>query len=195
MATTPVETTLMSTRPIERTLAAPERLDLESRTAFRRAAGEVLDVLAEGAGRLVAHRRAVLDPRRKLRVVEPSPDGPLPGEVDLAQRVEAPAPEQLTATTVLLVEDVVAPGIEELREQIEATVETEDGVAVVELEVSVQDPRAKGCSFLVVQRPSLRIAGAELQAGRVSQLEERLHPAEPGRPAATFAAIVTALSS
>ncbi|MGH7605869.1 MAG: STAS domain-containing protein [Gemmatimonadales bacterium] len=34
-------------------MAAPERLDLESRTAFRRAAGEVLDLLAEGSGRLV----------------------------------------------------------------------------------------------------------------------------------------------
>jgi hypothetical protein len=43
----------MSTRPMEKTIAAPERLDLESRTAFRRAAGEVLDLLAEGAGRLV----------------------------------------------------------------------------------------------------------------------------------------------
>jgi len=53
----PVERTLMSTRPMEKTLAAPERLDLDSRTAFRRAAGEVLDLLAEGAsgggGRLV----------------------------------------------------------------------------------------------------------------------------------------------
>ena len=47
---TPVETTLMSTRPMEKTIAAPERLDLESRTAFRRAAGEVLDLLAGGSG-------------------------------------------------------------------------------------------------------------------------------------------------
>jgi len=38
---------------MEKTIAAPERLDLESRTAFRRASGEVLDQLAEGAGRLV----------------------------------------------------------------------------------------------------------------------------------------------
>jgi anti-anti-sigma factor len=53
MSTMPVENALMSTRPIEKMLAAPERLDLESRTAFRRAAGEVLDLLAEGAGRLV----------------------------------------------------------------------------------------------------------------------------------------------
>ena len=53
MSPIPVENALMSTRPIEKTLAAPERLDLESRTAFRRAAGEVLDLLAEGAGRLV----------------------------------------------------------------------------------------------------------------------------------------------
>src|SRR5256714_7494616 len=52
MSPMPVENTLMSTRPTEKTLAAPERLDLESRTAFRRAAGEVLDLLAEGAGRL-----------------------------------------------------------------------------------------------------------------------------------------------
>jgi anti-anti-sigma factor len=50
-----MERTLMSTRPTEKTLAAPERLDLDSRTAFRRAAGEVLDQLAEqsGGGRLV----------------------------------------------------------------------------------------------------------------------------------------------
>src|SRR5207245_8832612 len=53
MSPLPVEHTLMSTRPMEKTIAAPERLDLESRTAFRRAAGEVLDLLAEGAGRLV----------------------------------------------------------------------------------------------------------------------------------------------
>ena len=42
----------MSTRLTEKTMAAPERLDLESRTAFRRAAGEILDQLAEGTGRL-----------------------------------------------------------------------------------------------------------------------------------------------
>lgn len=57
MSPMPVETTVMSTRPMEKILAAPERLDLESRTAFRRAAGEVLDLLAQGAesgaGRLV----------------------------------------------------------------------------------------------------------------------------------------------
>jgi anti-anti-sigma factor len=43
----------MSTRPVEKTIAAPERLDLESRTAFRRSAGDILDGLGEGAGRLV----------------------------------------------------------------------------------------------------------------------------------------------
>ena len=43
----------MSTRPAEKTIAAPERLDLDSRTAFRRAAGSILDGFAEGAGRLV----------------------------------------------------------------------------------------------------------------------------------------------
>src|SRR5437879_12365606 len=53
MSPLPVEHTLMSTRPMEKTIAAPERLDLESRTVFRRAAGVVLDLLAEGAGRLV----------------------------------------------------------------------------------------------------------------------------------------------
>ena len=53
MSPMPMETTVMSTRQIEKTLAAPERLDLESRTAFRRAAGELLDALEEGAGRLV----------------------------------------------------------------------------------------------------------------------------------------------
>lgn len=49
----PVENSLMSTRLTEKTLAAPERLDLESRTGFRRQAGEVLDLLAEGSGRLI----------------------------------------------------------------------------------------------------------------------------------------------
>lgn len=53
MPPSPVESATVSARPIEKTIAAPERLDLESRTAFRRAAGEVLDLLAEGAGRLV----------------------------------------------------------------------------------------------------------------------------------------------
>src|SRR2546428_12827915 len=43
----------MSARPTEKVLAAPEELGLESRTAFRRAAGEVLEQLSEGAGRLV----------------------------------------------------------------------------------------------------------------------------------------------
>jgi len=43
----------MSTRPTEKVLAAPEELGLESRTAFRRAAAELLEQLAEGAGRLV----------------------------------------------------------------------------------------------------------------------------------------------
>src|SRR6266550_380723 len=50
MSPMPVENSLMSTRPMEKSLAAPERLDLESRTAFRRAAGEVLDLLADRAG-------------------------------------------------------------------------------------------------------------------------------------------------
>ena len=50
-----VESTVMSTQPTEKILAAPERLDLESRTAFRRSAGELLDALASAgsAGRLV----------------------------------------------------------------------------------------------------------------------------------------------
>jgi len=43
----------MSTRPTEKVLAAPEELGLESRTVFRRAAAELLEQLAEGAGRLV----------------------------------------------------------------------------------------------------------------------------------------------
>jgi anti-anti-sigma factor len=47
------ETTLMSTHPLEKVLAAPERLSLETRTTFRRAAGELLDKMSEGAGRLV----------------------------------------------------------------------------------------------------------------------------------------------
>jgi len=40
-------------RPVERVLAAPEELSLESRTGFRRAAGDLLDQLPEGAGRLI----------------------------------------------------------------------------------------------------------------------------------------------
>jgi anti-anti-sigma factor len=44
---------MMSTRPSEKVLAAPERLSLESRTAFRRSATELLEELEEGAGRLV----------------------------------------------------------------------------------------------------------------------------------------------
>jgi len=43
----------MATRPSEKVLAAPEELGLEARTTFRRAAGELLDELPEGAGRLV----------------------------------------------------------------------------------------------------------------------------------------------
>src|SRR3989442_3824769 len=43
----------MSTRPTEKVLAAPEELGLDSRTVFRRAAGELLEQLEEGAGRLV----------------------------------------------------------------------------------------------------------------------------------------------
>jgi anti-anti-sigma factor len=40
-------------RPIEKVLAAPEELGLDSRTPFRRAAGELVEQLPEGAGRLV----------------------------------------------------------------------------------------------------------------------------------------------
>jgi anti-anti-sigma factor len=43
----------MSTRPLEKVMAAPERLSLESRTTFRRAAGELLEQMSEGAGRLI----------------------------------------------------------------------------------------------------------------------------------------------
>ena len=43
----------MSTRPLEKVLAAPERLSLESRTPFRHAASELLEQMDEGAGRLV----------------------------------------------------------------------------------------------------------------------------------------------
>jgi anti-anti-sigma factor len=43
----------MSTQPSEKVLAAPEELGLDSRTAFRRAATELLEQLGEGAGRLV----------------------------------------------------------------------------------------------------------------------------------------------
>jgi len=42
-----------ASRPTERVLAAPEALGLDSRTAFRRAAGELVEQLPEGAGRLV----------------------------------------------------------------------------------------------------------------------------------------------
>jgi len=43
----------MSTHPSEKVLAAPEELGLDSRTAFRRAATELLEQLGEGAGRSV----------------------------------------------------------------------------------------------------------------------------------------------
>ena len=43
----------MSTRPTEKVLPAPEELGLDSRPVFRRAAGELLEQLEEGAGRLV----------------------------------------------------------------------------------------------------------------------------------------------
>ena len=53
MEPTVEELMTMSTRPIEKVLAAPEELGLESRTAFRRAATELLEQLPEGSGRLV----------------------------------------------------------------------------------------------------------------------------------------------
>jgi len=48
-----METNMVSTRPTEKVLAAPEKLGLDSRSAFRRAAGDLLDALPEGSGRLV----------------------------------------------------------------------------------------------------------------------------------------------
>src|SRR3989440_1119981 len=44
---------VMSLRQTEKILAAPEALSLETRTAFRRTASELLDQLPEGSGRLV----------------------------------------------------------------------------------------------------------------------------------------------
>src|SRR2546428_13834508 len=49
MSPLPVEHTLTPTRPMEKTIAAPERLDPQSRPAFRRAAREGTCLLAEGA--------------------------------------------------------------------------------------------------------------------------------------------------
>lgn len=46
-------TLLVSSRPTEKVLAAPEALGLDTRTAFRRAATELLEQLPEGSGRLV----------------------------------------------------------------------------------------------------------------------------------------------
>ena len=43
----------MSTQPIQKVLAAPEILGLDSRTGFRRSATDVLGQLPEGSGRLV----------------------------------------------------------------------------------------------------------------------------------------------
>lgn len=43
----------MSMRPTEKMLAAPETLGLDSRVAFRRGAGELMEQLPSGAGRLV----------------------------------------------------------------------------------------------------------------------------------------------
>ncbi len=44
---------LMVPRPVDKVLAAPDELTLEVRSAFRRAAEELLDGLPEGSGRLV----------------------------------------------------------------------------------------------------------------------------------------------
>lgn len=44
---------MMSAQPMEKVLAAPEALGLETRTAFRRTASQALDELPEGTGRLV----------------------------------------------------------------------------------------------------------------------------------------------
>lgn len=44
---------MMPPRPLEKVLAAPDQLTLDSRTAFRRAANELLQELPEGGGRLV----------------------------------------------------------------------------------------------------------------------------------------------
>jgi anti-anti-sigma factor len=46
-------TLLVSARPTEKILAAPEALGLDTRTAFRRAATELLEQLPDGSGRLV----------------------------------------------------------------------------------------------------------------------------------------------
>jgi anti-anti-sigma factor len=43
----------MTPHPTEKVLAAPAELGLDTRTAFRRAAGELVEQLPEGAGRLV----------------------------------------------------------------------------------------------------------------------------------------------
>lgn len=43
----------MPTRTVEKVLAAPDHLTLDSRTAFRRAAEELLQELPDGVGRLV----------------------------------------------------------------------------------------------------------------------------------------------
>ena len=71
MSPLPVEHTLMSTRPMEKTIAAPERLDLESRTVFRRAAGEVLDlgtrsVDSAGLGALMLIQRKAAERRQTV---------------------------------------------------------------------------------------------------------------------------------
>jgi ABC-type transporter Mla MlaB component len=44
---------MMSTQPSQKVLPAPELLGLDTRTPFRRAAGELLEQLPDGTGRLV----------------------------------------------------------------------------------------------------------------------------------------------
>ena len=44
---------MTSSQPVEKVLAAPEGLGLDTRTTFRRAAVELLEQMAEGSGRLV----------------------------------------------------------------------------------------------------------------------------------------------
>src|SRR5438094_445618 len=80
----------MSTRPGERVLAAPEELGLDSRTAFRRAAGELLEQLDEGAGRGNGARCPLESLHPEVLVLDlrlPDPDG-----VTLLQEIRASHP-------------------------------------------------------------------------------------------------------
>ncbi len=62
----PVEHTLMSTRPMEKTIAAPERLDLESRTVLVIDLSGTRSVDSAGLGALMLIQRKAAERRQTV---------------------------------------------------------------------------------------------------------------------------------